>query len=98
MYLVIHIVTYSLNNCKSITIISPYGEILTLYDITLCGGLVPKVYTTIKTHPTKFPYFSLKNNTYKPGKTKSVSTVEEIIPPVTTTERGYCISEPTPVA
>ena len=24
--------------------------------------------------------------------------VEEIIPPVTTTERGYCISEPTPVA
>jgi len=48
-------------------------------------------------HISYFFYF-LKNNTYNPGKTKSVSIVDEIIPPVTTTESGYCISEPTPVA
>ena len=44
-------------------------------------------------------YFSFpKNSTYNPGKTSKVSMVEDMIPPVTTTESGYCISEPTPVA
>jgi len=43
-------------------------------------------------------YYFLKNNTYNPGKTNNVKSVEEMIPPVTTTESGYCISEPTPVA
>ena len=43
-------------------------------------------------------YSLLKNRTYRDGSTSNVKIVEEIIPPVTTTESGYCISEPTPVA